>query len=55
MARKGGTAANTNILSFQKEACKTTEGVIVTLAKKFRPQHNEMLMSLQYCKPKRTK
>ena len=33
----------------EKEACKSTTGLFNVL-KKFRQQHNKMILSLQYCK-----
>ena len=37
----------------EKEACKTEEGLFATLSEKFKPQHNETILSLQYCKLKK--
>ena len=36
------------LTNVEKEACKITTGQFN--AKKIRPQHNEMILSLQYCK-----
>ena len=37
----------------EKEACKSTTGVFNALKEKFRQQHNEMILSLLYCKLQR--
>ena len=33
-----------------KETCKNTTGLFNVLKEKFRPQHNQMILSLKYCK-----
>ena len=39
-----------NITKAEKEACKSTTGLFNGLKEKFKPQNNEMILSLQYCK-----
>ena len=34
----------------EKETCKTARGLLTTLNEKFKPQHNETTLLLQYCK-----
>ena len=40
----------TNSNNIEQEACKTAEGLFRRFNKKFRPQHNEIILSFQYCK-----
>ena len=35
----------------EKEKCKTSAGLFEVLSEKFKPQHNERILSLQYQKP----
>ena len=37
-----------SLAEVEKQACGTLQGLIDTLAKKFRPQYNEMIKSLQF-------
>ena len=37
----------------KKEVCKTVKGLFSILVGKFQPHHNEIILSLQYCKLKR--
>ena len=34
----------------EKEKCKTSSGLFYILSEKFKPQHNEIMLSLQYFK-----
>ena len=49
MARRDGLQLMQTIASFENEACKTA-GLFATLGEKFKPQHNETILLLQYCK-----
>ena len=53
MVRKGATAMIETFTNSEKETCKTAEGLLEILGKKFRPQHKETIPSLQVCKLKR--
>ena len=37
----------------EKEKCKTSSGLFEVLSDKFKPEHNKMILSLQYCKLER--
>ena len=39
----------------EKEACKSATGLFNVLKGKLRPQHNKMILSIQYCKLQRKK
>ena len=39
--------------NIEKEACKSSTGLFNVLKEKFRTQHSEMILSLQYCKLQR--
>ena len=39
-----------SLTNIEKEACKSATGLIIVLKGTFRPQHNEMILSLQYYK-----
>ena len=49
LGREGLQLIETFVI-FEKEACKTVEGLFTVLNGKFKPQHNATSLSLQYCK-----
>ena len=44
-ARQGGTSIYTNFNGHRAEACKLVNGLLETLAEKFKPQHNETILT----------
>ena len=38
------------LATMEQEACENGRGLFDTLGEKLKPEHNEMIFSLQYCK-----